>query len=139
VRIGDGAIHTRAPITDSDIDIFVNPGLLDTETLRGLRKDGILLVNTTKAPEEVRKELGVGDYAIFTIDGYGIAQEELGNPRRNSMAMLAALLGAEEGLLDIGALVDHIDHLGFAPAVIEANKKAAARAYYEWQGENNVK
>lgn len=134
VRIGDGPIHTRAPITDSDIDIFVNPGLLDTETLKGLRKDGILLVNTPKSPEQIRKELGVDDYTIFTIDGYGIAQEEVGNPRRNSMAMLAALLGAEEGLLDIGALMDHIDHLGFAPAVIEANKKAAARAYYEWQG-----
>ncbi len=139
VRIGDGAIHTRAPITDSDIDIFVNPGLLDQETLGGLRKDGKLFVNTTKAPEQIRKELGVEDYTIFTIDGYGIAQEEVGNPRRNSMAMLAALLGAEKGLLDIGALMDHIDHLGFAPPVIEANKKAAARAFYEWQGEKNTK
>jgi len=134
VRISDGPVHLRAPITDSDIDIFVNPGLLDKETLKGLKKDGILLVNTEKSPGEIRKELGTDDYEIYTVDGYGIANEELGNPRRNSMAMLAALLGASKGLLDIGALIDHIDHLGFAEKIIEANKKAAARAYYEWHG-----
>lgn len=134
VRISDRPIHVRAPITESDIDIFVNPGLLEPEALAGLEKDGILLVNTPKTPREIREELGVRDYRIYTIDGYGIAKEELGNPRRNSMAMLAALLGIAEGLLDIGALLDHIDHLGFTENVIEANKKAAARAYYEWKG-----
>jgi len=134
VRIGDGPIHVRAPITDSDVDIYVNPGLLSRETLKGLRKDGILLVNTKKSPGEIRKELDTDDYRIYTVDGYGIANEELGNPRHNSMAMLAALLGASEGLLDIGALLDHIDHLKFTEKVIEANKKAAARAYYEWNG-----
>ncbi len=137
VRIGDTSIHVRAPITDSDIDIFVNPGLLDVEALKGLRKDGILFVNTTKTPEEIRKELGVSDYRIFTIDGYGIASEELGNPRRNSMAMLAALIGATDGLLDIEALLDHIDHLKFTQKVIESNKKAAARAFFEWKGDSN--
>ncbi|MFQ6104687.1 MAG: 2-oxoacid:acceptor oxidoreductase family protein [Candidatus Glassbacteria bacterium] len=134
VRIGDAPIHVRAPITHSDIDIFVNPGLLDSETLKGLRKDGLLIVNTTRSPEEIRKELGSDDYKIFTVDGYGIANEELGNPRRNSMAMLAALLGIADGLLDIESLIHHIDHLKFHEKLIEANKKAAARAYFEWKG-----
>jgi pyruvate ferredoxin oxidoreductase alpha subunit len=134
VRIAGGPIHVRAPITESDIDIFVNPGLLDLEAIKGLKKDGILLVNTPKTPEEIRKELGVSDYKIYTIDAYGIAKEELGNPRQNSMAMLSALLSIADGLLDIGALLDHIDHLKFTEGVIEANKKAAARAYYEWKG-----
>jgi pyruvate ferredoxin oxidoreductase alpha subunit len=134
VRISDRPIHVRAPITESDIDIFVNPGLLDPEALKGLEKDGILLVNTPKTPDDIRKELGVSEYRIYTIDGYGIAKEEIGNPRQNSMAMLAALLGIADGLLDIGALLDHIEHLKFTPGVIEANKKAAARAYYEWKG-----
>jgi pyruvate ferredoxin oxidoreductase gamma subunit len=91
-------------------------------------------VNTPKTPDDIRKELGVSEYRIYTIDGYGIAKEEIGNPRQNSMAMLAALLGIADGLLDIGALLDHIEHLKFTPGVIEANKKAAARAYYEWKG-----
>jgi pyruvate ferredoxin oxidoreductase alpha subunit len=135
VRIADGVINERSPIAHSDIDIFVNPGLLDAEAIRGLREDGIILVNTTETPAAIRKRYGIEGRRIYCVDGYGIAEEEIGDRRRNGIAMVAALLGIAGEVLDVHDLLDDLDKLHFGPAVIEANKRAIARAYFEWQGE----
>jgi len=135
VRIGDGTINERSPIIYSDIDIFVNPGLLDAEAIRGLKDDGIILVNSHLSPEEIRKEFDIEGRRIYTVDGYKIANEEIGDGRRNSIAMLAALMGITGEILDIDILMKDINKLPFANKVIEANKRAAARAYFEWRGE----
>ena len=135
VRIGDGAINERSPIIYSDIDIFVNPGLLNAEAIRGLRENGIILVNSHLSPEEIRKNFDIKGRNIYTVDGYKIANEEIGDGRRNSIAMLGALLGITEDILDIDVLLEDINKLRFTNKVIEANKRAAARAYYEWRSE----
>ena len=135
VRIGDDVINERSPIIYSDIDIFVNPGLLSVEAIKGLKTDGIILVNSHMTPLEIRASLDIEDHRIYTVDGYRIAQEEIGDSRRNSIAMLAALMAITDDILDIHDLLKDLDKLSFGPAVIEANKRAAARAYFEWQGE----
>jgi pyruvate ferredoxin oxidoreductase alpha subunit len=135
VRIGDGNINERSPIIYSDIDIFVNPGLLDEEAIKGLKDDGIILVNSHLSPEEIRKAFNIKGRSIYTVDAYKIAHEEIGDGRRNNMAMLAALIAITGGILDIDVLMEDINKLKFADKIIEANKRAAARAYYEWRGE----
>jgi pyruvate ferredoxin oxidoreductase alpha subunit len=140
VRLGDGILNERSQISFSDIDIFVNPGLLNSDALKGLREDGIIMVNTHLSPEEIRKRHKIKGRRIYTVDGYKIAGEEIGDGRRNSIAMLAALMAITDGeLLDIDILMEDIDKLKFAKKVIEANKRAAARAYYEWRGESKKK
>lgn len=136
VRIGGDRIHLRSPIVHSDMDVFVNPGLLSREAIRGLRPDGILLVNTPRSPAEVRKELGAADYRICTVDGYRIAQEELGDRRRNSIAMTAALLAVAPGVLDIHTFLSHLETAEFkSKGMAERNMRAAARAFFEVQAE----
>ncbi len=138
VRIGESIINERSPITFSDIDIFVNPGLFNSEAIEGLRKDGIILINTHLSPEEIRKNFNIDGRRIYTVDGYRIAEEEIGDSRRNSIAMLAALMAITDDILDIHDLLEDLDKLPFGEKMIEANKRAAARAYYEWHGEREL-
>ncbi len=140
VRIGSGVINERSPILFSDVDIFVNPGLLNRDAIKGLREDGIILVNSHYTPEQIRKMHRIKGRRICTVDGYKIAREEIGDGRRNGVAMLAALMSITRGeILDINILMKDLDKLHFGAKVIEANKRAAARAYYEWLGENGKK
>ncbi|MCJ7623209.1 MAG: 2-oxoacid:acceptor oxidoreductase family protein, partial [Anaerolineaceae bacterium] len=135
VRIGDEVINERSPIIYSDIDIFANPGLFDAQAIQGLREDGIILINSSRTPEEIRRDFGIKGRRIFTVDSYRIAQEEIGDRRWNNMAMLAALVGVTEGILDIHDLLKNIGKLPYGIKIIEANKRAAARAFFEWRGE----
>lgn len=138
VRVGDEAINDRSPIIFSDIDIFSNPGLLDSEAITGLKHDGIILVNSARTPEEIRESFDISGRKIYTVDGYRIAQEEIGDRRRTSVLMLAALTGVTEEILDIQTLLEDIEKLPFGKNLIEANKRAAARAYVEWRGEEQT-
>jgi pyruvate ferredoxin oxidoreductase gamma subunit len=135
VRIGDEAINARTPITYSDIDIFVNPGLLNAEAIQGLKYDGTILVNSPLSPEEIRKKFDLKGRDIYTVDAYRIAQEEIGDSRKNSIAMLGALMGITRNVLDIDDLLENIENLPFGSAMVGANKRAAMRAYSEWLGE----
>ncbi len=135
VRIGNEVINERSPIQFSDIDIFSNPGLLDSQAITGLKQDGIILVNTPLTPEEIRETFDIRGRKIYTVDGYRIAQEEIGDRRKTSIAILAALLGITDEILDIQTLLEDIEKLKFGENLIEANKRAAARAYVEWRGE----
>jgi len=138
VRIGEETVTERSPIIFSDIDVFSNPGLLDSQAITGLKEDGVILVNSALTPEEIRETFDIKGRKIFTVDGYQIAQEEIGDRRRTSIAMLAALLGITDDILDIQSLLDDIEKLDFESKMIEANKRAAARAYFEWQSEQEV-
>lgn len=135
VRIGDEVINERSPIIYSDIDIFANPGLFDAQAIQGLREDGIILINSSRTPEAIRRDSGILGRKIFTVDGYRIAQEEIGDRRRTNMAMLAALAGITEGIINIHDLLENIEKLPFGRTLIEANKRAGARAFFEWCGE----
>lgn len=138
VRIGDNALNERAPIVHSDIDVFVNPGLLDKHAIEGLADDGIILVNSPLSPGELRAQAGLKGRTIYTVDGYGIAQEEIGDRRRNSIAVLAALVGITGSVLDIHDFLSNLDKLPFERKIIDGNKRAVARAYFEWQAEQEL-
>jgi 2-oxoacid:acceptor oxidoreductase gamma subunit (pyruvate/2-ketoisovalerate family) len=135
VRIGDEVINERSPIIYSDIDIFANPGLFDAQAIQGLRDDGIILINSSRTPEEIRRDFGIVGRRIFTVDGYRIAQEEIGDRRRTNMVMLAAMIAVTEGILNIHDLLENLEKLPFGRKLIEANKRAGARAFFEWCGE----
>ncbi len=136
VRIGSDVINERSPILFADIDVFVNAGLFSEEAIKGLHEDGVILINSPRPPGEFRCEFGIKGREIYSVDAYHIAQEEIGDGRRAGVAMLAALLAIRRDILDIHHLLQDIEKLPFNHSVVEANKRAAARAYYEWRGEN---
>jgi len=57
VRISDERIRTFAPITKPDIVIVLDDTLLDSvDVTQGLKKTGLLLINSNKKPQHIKKK-----------------------------------------------------------------------------------
>jgi len=91
-KVSDKPIHSRSPILNPDIVVVLDPSLPKELYLEGLKENGLLLVNTKKTPEELKKSLGIdGKYTIYTVDATKIALDILGLPIVNT-AMVGALV-----------------------------------------------
>ena len=92
-RIDDKRIRVRSAIYDPDVVVVLDASLVGlVNVLEGLKPDGTLIVNTTKSPEEIQKELKFKG-TVATVDASKIALEELGVPITNT-TMLGALVKA---------------------------------------------
>jgi len=90
-RIDDEQIKVRSHIYNPDVVVVLDASLVNLVNVTdGLKKDGILIVNTTKTPEELRKETKFKG-TIATVDATRIAWDELGVPITNT-TMLGALI-----------------------------------------------
>ena len=70
-RISEEEINLRSEIYEPDIVIVLDESIMDiVDTLKGLKKDGKILINTTKKPEEFSFSK---DYTVATVDATGIA------------------------------------------------------------------
>lgn len=84
VRFSDKPIKTYAPITEPDVVVIFDDTLLDSEDVtKGLKKNGIILINT-------KKDLKLKGN-VHKIDATGIALKHLGRNIPNT-TMLGALL-----------------------------------------------
>ena len=86
-RIDDKQINIRSLITEPDIVILLDSSLIESiDVTEGLKKDGIIIVNSTKKPDQ----LGLrNQFKIFTIDASSIALKIFGINIVNT-AMLGA-------------------------------------------------
>jgi pyruvate ferredoxin oxidoreductase gamma subunit len=90
-RIDDKQIKIRSGIYNPDVVVVLDEGLMNVvNVVEGLKPDGMVIVNTAKSPEELKKELKFGG-TVATVDASGIAWKELGVPITNT-TMLGALL-----------------------------------------------
>jgi pyruvate ferredoxin oxidoreductase gamma subunit len=86
-------IKVRAEITKPDVVVVLDPGLLKiVDFTSGLKKEGIVVINTIRSAEEIKKELKI-DSAIVTVNATKIARELLGVPITNT-TMVGAVLKA---------------------------------------------
>jgi len=128
VRISDKPICTREKVYEPNYVIVLDPTLLKLVNVEaGLKKGGIIIVNTTKSAEQVRKETGI-KAKIATVDASKIAIETMRVPITNT-TMLGALIKAVPGLISMDGLKHPIDHR-FGP-IAEKNVKSCARAFEE--------
>jgi len=92
-RIDDKRIKVRSAIYNPDVVVVLDSSLVNlVNVTEGLKSDGTLVVNTTKSPEELKKELNFQG-KVATVDASRIAREELGVPITNT-TMLGALIKA---------------------------------------------
>jgi len=92
-RIDDKRIKVRSAIYNPDVVVVLDSSLVNlVNVTEGLKSDGMLVVNTTKSPEELKKELNFQG-KVATVDASRIAWEELGVPITNT-TMLGALIKA---------------------------------------------
>ena len=70
-------VKVRAEITQPDVVAVLDPGLLSiVDVASGLKPNGIVVVNTRKSTEQLRKEFGFKS-SLATVDATKIARELL--------------------------------------------------------------
>ncbi len=132
-RISDEPIYVHSSVTNPDVVIVIDPTLLGTiNVIDGLGDKGVLLVNTDKSPEEIRKEVNFKQGKVGTVNATKIALETLKIPMPN-MPMLGAFLKVNN-IVSIGE-VSEIVKAKFLKKIGEekttANIEGINRAYNE--------
>jgi 2-oxoacid:acceptor oxidoreductase gamma subunit (pyruvate/2-ketoisovalerate family) len=126
-RLSDEPILVRSQVYNPDYVMVLDETLLDiVDVAEGLKKDGIVIVNTTKKPEEINIKQG----RVATVDATGIALElqlvVAGLPVLNT-TMLGAFAKATDEI-KLESVVKAIKE-EWSGAAGEKNAKAAALAY----------
>jgi len=125
-RVSDEPIYTRAPITKPDVVVVLDPTLSKDIYMKGLKSGGLLLINTKKSVDEVKKMVGRDDIKVATVDATSIALQTLGAPIVNT-----AMVGALVKVLPIVKLesVEKAISENFSGRIAEANIQAVRKAY----------
>jgi pyruvate ferredoxin oxidoreductase gamma subunit len=138
-RISDKRSTIHSNIYEPDYVAVVDETLLSAvDVTAGLKKSGAIIINTSKSPDEVRKQLGGYKGKVCTIDASTIAGEELGNRSLSNTAMLSAVvkvsgvIAEKDYLKDMEESVSH--KFALKPQVIEPNLRAIKRAVKEVKG-----
>lgn len=126
-RLSDEPILVRSQVYKPDYVIVLDSTLLDlVDVTEGLKKDGVIIVNTRKKPEELKIKQG----RVAAVDATGIALElqllVAGLPVLNTIMLGAFARATEEVKLE--SLVETIRQVWKGPAG-EKNAKGAALAY----------
>ena len=121
------SVRIRSGITEPDVVVVLDPGLMGIVNVQsGLKAGGIVIVNTPKTPDEVRKEYSIKG-KLATVDATKIAKELLGVPITNT-TMVGAVLKATE-VVKMHSLEEPLkERFG---RLAEKNFAAAKRAYDE--------
>jgi len=126
-RVDDKQIKIRSGIYHPDVVVVLDASLVSlVDVAEGLKPSGMLLVNSMKSLEELRKDIKFAG-KIATVDATGIAWKELGVPITNT-TMLGAVVKIT-GAVKIGAIDEPVK--GRFGRIAEKNLTAARRAYEE--------
>lgn len=139
-RLSDEPIRSHSGIREPKIVVVLDPSLIEpAKVTDGLKENGILLVNTTESPEELRRRLGLPEsIKVYTVDASKIALETVGKDVPNT-PMLGALVKAT-GILKFDAVMVAIEQKlgekfrGGKEKFIKPNLESIRRAYAEVRG-----
>ncbi|TCS84110.1 2-oxoacid:acceptor oxidoreductase family protein [Tepidibacillus fermentans] len=89
IRFGEGEIRASSPIERPHIVGVFHENLFKTiDVANGLYPDGVIVVNTTKTPDEIRERFNIKSGTVAVVDALGISVEE---KTRVNTAMLGAI------------------------------------------------
>jgi len=130
-RVSDGDILERGYIFDPDISVVMDESLLDdplANPLAGLRRGGVLLVNTRRSAEAYRRTRE--DITILTVDLTDLALKVLGRPVLSaaSAAAAARVLSIAEASLQ-RAVADELEEIGVGGGLAAKNLELAGLIY----------
>lgn len=129
-RIDDKEIRLREPIMEPDALIIQDPTLLlQVDVLSGLKKDGYILINTTRTFDE----LGLGEFVsnfkldhLLTVPATELAMKHVQRPVPN--VPLLGAFAALSGRITLDAVQAAIRQK-FRGVVAQGNSEAAREAY----------
>lgn len=134
-RISDKEIRVHSNIYEPDFVVVVDETLLNSVNVtKGLKKDGAILVNTSKSSEEIYTYLKGYQGRVYTIDARKVCMKTLGKYFPNT-PMLAAIVKIS-GIMDedqfIREMETSLSHkFAKKPEVLEGNMKALRMALQE--------
>lgn len=136
-RISSERSTIHSNIYFPDYVVVVDETLLSAvDVTAGLKAEGAIVINSSKAPAELRPLLKGYEGRVCTIDAGKISEEELGKNFPNT-PMLAAIVKVS-GVVEPNAFIEDMEasfHHKFAskPQVIEGNMRALKRSMEEVQ------
>ena len=127
-RISNNPITIHSNIYEPNFVVVVDDTLLDcVDVTAGLKKDGAIIINTTKGLDDLLPKLKNYEGSIYTIDAKSISIEALGKYFPNT-PMLAAIVRVSGVMSDEAFLKDmegSFKHkFAKKPEVIDGNMKA---------------
>jgi len=134
-RVSDKPIRTHIPITNPDVVVVLDVSLVEqVNVIAGLDpKSGIILINTSKTPEEIKKKLNFTGKTC-TVDASNISIETIGRDIPNT-PMIGALLKVTQMLAITDVISDIKKKLEAKfrnrPEIVDGNIKAIEKAYNE--------
>ena len=122
IRVDDDPVRERCDIEEPDAILCFDPSLLSPALLSGVRPDTVVLVNSTRAPEQFAD---LGPMRIATVDALAIAQDNgLGRIVNSTLlGAFARVMGAPQ--LDV--LLQVVREV--SPRKTEENVKSARDGY----------
>ncbi len=133
-RISSRTLRMHCPVTHPKVVSIVDATLLESiDVAEGATPDAVFVVNTPKAPEEIRKRLQTSPkQTIFTVDATKISLDCIGRALPNA-AMLGALCKATS-LISLEDLLEDVRKsfgAKFSQRIIQGNLEATKRGYEE--------
>ena len=134
-RISDTPITIHSNIYEPDYVVVVDDTLLTSVPVTaGLKKDGAIVINITKTPEQLKEVVKGYEGAVYTIDARKVSEEALGKyfpntPMLAAIVKVAGVMTDEELLEDMKTSFKH--KFAKKPEVIDGNMKALELALKE--------
>jgi pyruvate ferredoxin oxidoreductase gamma subunit len=139
-RLSDGPITVHCGITNPGLVVVLDPTLMATVNVaQGLPENGSLIVNTSKSPQEIRKEINLKGAKVYTVDASAIAVDKIGRNIPNT-PMLGALVKVSS-LLDFNEMLKNTEaklkkKFAHKPEIIQGNLEAIKAAHDSVKGES---
>lgn len=136
-RISSERRTVHSNIYFPDYVVVVDETLLSAvDVTAGLKKEGAIVINSSKSPAELRPLLKGYEGRVCTIDAGKISEEELGKnfpntPMLAAIVRVSGVIGEEEFIKDMEGSFKH--KFASKPQVIEGNMRALKRSLEEVQ------
>ena len=138
-RISDTRCTVHCNIENPDYVVVVDETLLDSvDVTHGLQTDGAVIVNTPKAPAEIRRKLRGWKGRVCTLDARKISEETLGRnfpnaPMLSADVKVSGVLEKEQFMGDMEESFHH--KFATKPQVVAGNMAALRKSWEEVQAE----
>ena len=137
-RISDERCPIHSNIYEPDYVVVVDATLLTAvDVTGGLKKEGAIVINSSKSPEELKPLLEGYEGKIYTIDAGKISEEEIGRnipniPMLGAVVKVSGIIPEAELFADMEKSMHH--KFANKPQVIEGNMRALKRSMQEVKG-----
>lgn len=128
-RISDERINVRSQVYSPDVVLVFEPSLLKADNAtEGLKKNGLIIINSNKKPGE----LGIkGNYKVHTIDATAVSMEIFKSPIGVNTTILGAF-AEKTKLITLDSLKKAIDEIFLekkGKKIADLNKQAVEEVY----------